>query len=304
MNIISQFYYEGLVVATAGVLMLLLYWLYFRPSAGSAYLRTGWGQPLVLLQKGAFVIPGLHRLTPLDLQTRSLELVLSGENSLRTKDLLRVDMSLIASVRIEATPEQLLKAGGVLQKAEWQDLSVWWEMECKGAAATLVARMTLENLHQQRQEILKCLTSILAARLQSCGLQLVALTMPVLAETDSRYYETASWMDAKGLALLESRRWDYRKQSHLQQRQSELMLRRTNFESALQCMEWERGEFLARLQHLHFKAEADAKAEQALEEIHVARALASEMIQRDVVLTRLQTQQELVAAQSAFTEKV
>ena len=78
------------------------------------------------------------------------------------------------------------------------------------------------------------------------------------------------------------------------------MVRRTDFESALQCMEWERGEFVARLQHVRFKAEADAKAEQELEEIYVAKVLASEMIQRDVTLTRLQTQQELAAARSAY----
>lgn len=300
MNIISQFYYEGLFVATAGVLMLLVYVLYFRPSVGAAYLRTGLGKPVLLLQQGAFVIPGLHHLTPLDLQTRSLELILSGEDSLRTKDLLRVDMSLIASVRIEATPEQLLKAGSLLQKDGWQNLILWWETECKGVVATLVAATTLEHLHQQRQSMLERLTPILESRLQIDGLQLIALTIPMLAETESRYYDTANWMDAKGLALLEQLRCDYRKQYHLQRRETELMVRRTDFESALQCMEWERGEFVARLQHVRFKAEADAKAEQELEEIYVAKVLASEMIQRDVTLTRLQTQQELAAARSAY----
>ena len=293
MIIISEFYYEVILLSLVSVLLLLLHTLYFRPPVGSVYLRTGFGRQRILQQQGGFVLPFLHSLTVLDTQTHSLTLVFEKETSLRTQDLLRVDLTVVASVRLRMNSDDVWCTNTALVQGNWQTIEHWWETVGKGQVATLIAGCALEHLHQQRQAVLDTLRETLSGALLNDGVELVALSFPVFAETHEQFYDTNNWMDAKGLALLERQRLVYRKQRHLQQCENELTHRRSAFQAAMQQMEWERKEFLARLQHIRFKAEADAKAEQALEEIQLAKELALEMMQRDVALTRLQTEQEL-----------
>lgn len=300
MIIISELYYEWLFPSIALVLMMLLHLLYVRPVLGTVYLRTGWGKPRILLKTGAFVLPGLHRLTLLDLQTHSLMLALEKDASLRTKDLFRVDTVLIASVRIavsEVTSENL---SNHYQQPNWQEVQTWWSTLCRGSLATLISSIPLEALHQQRQEIMQQLTLDTQTMLRKHSLELVSLSLAKLEETDIQYYDTKNALDMKGLTLLENMRVGYSKQRYLNKKEAELSLARSNFETTMQHMAWERDEFVARLQHIRFKAEADAKAEQELEEIQMAKDLALEMMQRDVTLMRFQNEQELKMARVAL----
>lgn len=296
MILISGFYYEVILLSLVLVLLLLLHTLYFRPPVGSVYLRTGFGRQRILQQQGGFVLPFLHSLTILDTQTHSLVLVFEKETSLRTQDLLRVDLTIVASVRLLLNPDDVKRVNTALVQGNWQTIEYWWATVGKGQVATLIAGCALEHLHQQRQTVLDTLKHTLSGALINYGVELVALSFPVFAETLEQFYDSNNWMDVKGLALLERQRLAYRKQRHLQQCENELAHRRSNFETAMQKMEWERKELLARLQHIRFKAEADARAEQELEEIQIAKELALEMMQRDVALTRLQTEQELHTA--------
>lgn len=296
MSLFLDFYYEILFLGLALVVLLLLHLLYFRPPVGTAYVRTGWGGETVLEHTGAFVIPLLHRLTQLDRQTRSLALVLEKADALRTYDFLKVDMTLVASVRIALDAQALRQARSGLWQGHWQDVALWWETGFRGDLAAKIATLSLEQAHQYREHLLEQLTPAVAAGFARFGVELVSLSLPRFEETEAEHYDTANWMDAKGLALRERLRLDFNKQRYLQRRESELAFRRSDFEASLQQMAWERDEFVARLRHIRFKAEADAKAEQELEEIQMAKDLALEMIQRDATLIRLQTEQEIHAA--------
>lgn len=296
MSLLLDFYYEILSLGLVLVVLLLLHLLYFRPPVGAVYVRTGWGGEAILERTGAFVIPLLHRLTPLDRQTRSLALVLEKTDALRTYDFLKVDMTLVASVRIALDAQSLRQSHFGLWQGHWQDVVLWWETGFRSDLAAKLATLSLEQVHQCREHLLEQLTPVVAAGFARFGVELVSLSLSRFEETAAEYYDTTNWMDAKGLALRERLRLNSNKQRYLQRLENELALRRSDFEASLQQMMWERDEFVARLQHIRFKAEADAKAEQALEEIQMAKDLALEMIQRDATLIRLQTEQEIHAA--------
>ncbi len=296
----ATFYYESLLIGLVIVLLTLVYLLYYRVPADQACLRVGLGKPKVLMQKGSFVIPFLHTLTPVSLHTFSLELVLQGQKSLFTKDPIRVDVHLVCSVRVAARPDCVLTAvhtwGGSDQ--QWEMLKPLLLSEATSVLSMIITLMPLENLHLYRTDVLETIQRRLNLQWQKYGLELVSASLVNLTQTDKSYYDPTQVMDNKALLLLEKRQIDLEKQRQVQHWEAKAAFRRREFEAAVQHMMWERDEFTARLHHIRFKAEADAKAEQEIEEIQLAKALALEMVQRDVQLMRIQTEQELAAAQN------
>lgn len=292
----------GVLILSLLIVLLSAYICLVHVPVGMVYLRNGLGGQRVLLQGIAWAIPGVHQLLPLSLQTYSLELLATGEKSLRTKDLLRIDVSVVASIRLSKQPDMILTAARTWGKAGLESgvFKRWCETDYQALIETTVASHTLEALHQHRKAFLTQVTLVSKQALAQYGFELVSLSLVRLEQTETRFYDPTNYLDVKGLALLEQMQLSYAKQRKQQQGEAELSDKRFEFDVALERMEWERKEFLARLQHIRFKAEADAKAEQALEEIHVAKELALEMIQRDIALTRLQTEREVAAVRTAM----
>ncbi|MDD5392606.1 MAG: SPFH domain-containing protein [Thiothrix sp.] len=298
----GNFIYPGLLLGLLTGVVGLLYLMYIRVPTGMAYVRSGWGGQKVLLKQGAFVIPGIQHITAFSLQTYSVELAAMGTAALRTQDLLRVDITLVASIRLAAQEGAILTAARTFGQAglQYAHVQQWRDTDFKALVETLVAGRELETLHQQRSAFTDHIARDISTSLAKYGLELVSLSLVQLQQTAPDFYDPKNCLDVKGLALLEQTRLSYSKQRRVQQREDVLSSKRHDFDVAIQRMEWERKEFVARLQHIRFKAEADAKAEQELEEIQIAKELALEMVQRDVALTRIQTQQELAAARRAF----
>lgn len=290
------------------VLVPVIFWLvlgfrwWVSVPSGMAYVRSGRGGQRVLLHGGAFVIPGLHYLSKFRLQTYSVELKAEQADSLRTQDLLRVDLDLVVSIRLAAQPQALLAATRAFGQKGVQVSYVqnWLDTDFRTVVETLVAGHDMEGLHQQRKAFLKTVGEALGISLANYGLELVSISLMKLQQTDACHYDQANYLDVKGLALLDKASLEYSKYSRTQQREAALVAKRQDFDAAIQHMDWERKEFVARLEHIRFKAEEDARAEQALEEIQIAKELALEMVQRDVALTRIQTEHELAAARRGY----
>jgi uncharacterized membrane protein YqiK len=272
----------------------------------AAYLRTGLGKPKVLLGRGGFVLPFLHTLTPVNLQTYSLELCLQGANSLISKDLLRVDVLMVFSVRVAAQVNSIQLAARVLGEINLQRDTIKSLLEAEGTAVLrgTAAMMSFNTVHQQRHDFTETVNRRLNLQLRKYGLEVVSTALMKVEQTPKSYYDPQQVLDAQGLMLLEKAQFAYAKQRQVQRWDAELSARRHDFHSAVQRMVWERDEFSARLQHIRFKAEADAKAEQELEEIQLAKDMVLEMVQRDVQLMRIQTEQELAAAQTVIPLKL
>src|SRR3954453_22675750 len=67
--------------------------LYRKASANMAFVRTGWGGAKPILDGGTFVVPVVHQVIPVSLETMRLNVERRGPHALITKDNLRVDLS-------------------------------------------------------------------------------------------------------------------------------------------------------------------------------------------------------------------
>ena len=100
------------IVVAIGV--WLLHWLYLRSSKERAFVRTGLGGQKVVLDGGAFVLPIVHDVIPVNMNTLRLEVVRGRDKALITKDRMRVDVIAEFYVRVAALPESVAAAAQTL----------------------------------------------------------------------------------------------------------------------------------------------------------------------------------------------
>src|SRR6478735_2738512 len=94
----------ALVVAAIVVALVvwLLHWLYLRSSKERAFVRTGLGGQKVVLDGGAFVLPIVHDVIPVNMNTLRLEVTRGRDKALITRDRMRVDLIAEFYVRVAA----------------------------------------------------------------------------------------------------------------------------------------------------------------------------------------------------------
>src|SRR5882724_10336329 len=81
----------GIAIVVA-IVAWLLNWLYLRSSKERAFVRTGLGGQRVVLNGGALVLPIIHEVIPVNMNTLRLEVTRGRELALITKDRMRVDV--------------------------------------------------------------------------------------------------------------------------------------------------------------------------------------------------------------------
>ncbi|RYY82419.1 MAG: flotillin family protein, partial [Comamonadaceae bacterium] len=106
----------GLVVVgiCVAIGVWLLHWLYLRSSKERAFVRTGLGGQRVVLDGGAFVLPIVHDVIPVNMNTLRLEVARGRDKALITKDRMRVDVVAEFYVRVAAVPEAVAAAAQTL----------------------------------------------------------------------------------------------------------------------------------------------------------------------------------------------
>src|SRR5262245_43231337 len=92
------------------IVVWLLNWLYLRSSKERAFVRTGFGGQKVVLNGGAFVLPIIHEVIPVNMNTLRLEVTRGRERAIITKDRMRVDVTSEFYVRVQAGSEAIAAA--------------------------------------------------------------------------------------------------------------------------------------------------------------------------------------------------
>src|SRR6187200_2319096 len=74
------------------IAVYLLRWLYRRSTKETAFVRTGFGGEKVVINGGAFVIPVLHEMTPVNMNVMRIEVRRGETTALITRDRMRIDL--------------------------------------------------------------------------------------------------------------------------------------------------------------------------------------------------------------------
>ena len=97
----------GLAVLIAGGILLTITSMYVKATMNQAFVRTGGGGPRVVIDGGAIVIPAIHRIAWVSLETIRLQIEKTGDKSFITGDNLHVDVIAQFFIRVNRTPQAI-----------------------------------------------------------------------------------------------------------------------------------------------------------------------------------------------------
>ena len=185
------------VVAVAAVITRL----YRKASANMAFVRTGMGGVRVIQDGGSIVVPVIHQIIPVSMETMRLNIVRNGPHALITKDNLRVDLAAEFYIKVQANEDDILQAARSLGDRNVQPQAVADLVEDKlvSALRAVAATKELVELHSKRDEFASAVQEIVMHDLASNGLTLETVTISSLDQTDPTQLQERNVFDAQGL---------------------------------------------------------------------------------------------------------
>lgn len=241
----------GLIVAAIVVAIgvWLLHWLYLRSSKERAFVRTGLGGQRVVLDGGAFVLPILHEVIPVNMNTLRLEVARGRDKALITKDRMRVDVVSEFYVRVAAEPQAVAAAAQTLglRTLAPEQLKELVEGKFVDALRTSAAEMTMEELHEKRGAFIKRVREAVAEDLTKNGLELESASLTQLDQTSMEYFNPSNAFDAEGLTRLTEQIERRKKQRNDVEQDTLVAIRNKNLEAEKLSLEIDRESEYARL---------------------------------------------------------
>lgn len=235
------------IVVAIGV--WLLHWLYLRSSKERSFVRTGFGGQKVVLGGGAFVLPIVHDVIPVNMNTLKLEVSRGRDKALITKDRMRVDVIAEFYVRVQAADEAVAAAAQTLGQRTLQPelLEELIEGKFVDALRTVAAEMTMEELHEKRGEYVKRVRNVVAEDLLKNGLELEAASLTQLDQTAMEYFNPSNAFDAEGMTRLTEQIEKRKKQRNDIEQDTMIQIRNKNLETERMALDIDRELEYARL---------------------------------------------------------
>jgi len=285
----GQFILGLIVVAiVVAIGVWLLHWLYLRSSKERAFVRTGLGGQKVVLDGGAFVLPIVHDVIPVNMNTLRLEVSRGRDKALITKDRMRVDVIAEFYVRVAAKPDAVAAAAQTLgqRTMEPEQLKELVEGKFIDALRTAAAEMTMEELHEKRGAYVKRVRETVAGDLTMNGLELEAASLTQLDQTSMEFFNPSNAFDAEGLTRLTEQIERRKKQRNDVEQDTLIAIRNKNLEAEKLSLEIDRESEYARLSQQR--------------EVEIARARQ----RAEVATERAQREQDAEGAQIAAKQTI
>jgi uncharacterized membrane protein YqiK len=285
----GQFILALIVVAiVVAIVVWLLHWLYLRSSKERAFVRTGLGGQKVVVDGGAFVLPIVHDVIPVNMNTLRLEVARGRDKALITKDRMRVDVIAEFYVRVAASAESVAAAAQTLglRTMEPEQLKELVEGKFIDALRTAAAEMTMEELHEKRGTYVKRVREAVAGDLTKNGLELESASLTQLDQTSMEFFNPSNAFDAEGLTRLTEQIERRKKQRNDVEQDTLIAIRNKNLEAEKLSLEIDKEAEHARL------------AQQR--EVEVARARQ----RADLASERAQSEQSAEGAQIAAKQAI
>jgi uncharacterized membrane protein YqiK len=268
----SQFgaFILGLIVVAivAAVLIWLLNWLYLRSSKERAFVRTGLGGQKVVLNGGALVLPIVHEVIPVNMNTLRLEVSRGRDKALITRDRMRVDVVSEFYVRVQAAVESIANAAQTLGTRTMQPdmLKELVEGKFVDALRTVAAEMTMEELHEKRGEFVRRVRDGVAGDLLQNGLELETVSLTQLDQTAMEYFNPSNAFDAEGLTRLTEQIERRKKIRNDIEQDTMIQIRNKNLDTEKQSLNIERD-----LENARLVQERDIEIQRAMQRSELVR---------------------------------
>jgi len=278
----------AIVIAVA---VYLLHWLYRRSSKDVSFVRTGFGGEKVIIGGGAFVLPIVHDVTEVSMNTLRLEVRRAQVQSLITKDRMRVEVTVEFFVRVLPTPEAVAAAARTLghRTMNPENLKDLVQGRFIDAMALVAAEMTMEEMHEQRGKYIAGVKEQVADTLTQNGLELEVASLTSFDQTDMKLFNPSNAFDAEGLTQLTERIESRKKKRNDIEQDTMIEIRNKNLEAEKIALAISRDSEYSRLEQ-----EREIATRRALQRAQIATEKAER--ERDTEQAQIKAQEDVEQA--------
>lgn len=194
----------GVIFVALLALGFILARLYKRSSKEVSFVRTGFRGQCVIMNGGAIVLPVLHEVIPVNMNTLRLEVKRENQLALITRDRMRVDVMAEFYVRVKPTEESIANAAQTLglKTMAPEELKSLVEGKFVDSLRAVAAEMAMEELHEQRVEFVTKVQAAVSEDLLKNGLELESVSLTGMDQTSKDYFNPDNAFDAEGLTKL------------------------------------------------------------------------------------------------------
>src|SRR5215210_8051932 len=216
--------------------------LYRKASANMAFVRTGMGGARVIRDGGTLVVPVVHQVIPVSLETMRLNVERRGPHALITKDNLRVDLSAEFYIKVLANADDILQAARSLggRNVQPDAVSELVQEKLVSALRTVAATKDLVELHAKRDEFASAVQEIVIHDLSHNGLTLESVTISSLDQTDPTQLQERNVFDAQGLRKIAEITQRARVERNIIEREAERQVVERNVMTSKKVLELQR----------------------------------------------------------------
>ncbi|TWT01271.1 flotillin family protein [Reyranella sp. CPCC 100927] len=290
------------IAIVVAIIVWLFNWLYLRSSKERAFVRTGLGGQKVVMNGGAFVLPIVHEVIPVNMNTLRLAVARGRDKALITRDRMRVDVMSEFYVRVQAADEAIAAAAQTLGQRTMQPDALGELVEGKfvDALRTVAAEMTMEELHEKRGDYVKRVRTVVAADLLQNGLELETVSLTQLDQTAMEFFNPSNAFDAEGLTRLTEQIERRKKIRNDIEQDTMIEIRNKNLDTERQALEIDR-----ELEYARLAQERDLETQRAAQRAQVARERADkdQEAERAQIAARQSVEQARIASDLAIEEQ-
>lgn len=228
-----------LLVVIAAIVIALAAWWFERATNEVALLRTGVGGRRVVIDGGVLAIPYFHEISRVNMQTLRLDVDRRGESSLITQDRLRVDVGAEFYVSVMPDEDAITRAAQTLGKRTFQrdELRNLIDGMMVDALRSVAARMTMDELHENRAQFVSEVREGLKETLNRYGLQLDSVSLTGLDQTPFSALDENNAFNAVGMRKLAEVIAKSKKERAEIDADSEVSVRRASMQAARKRLE-------------------------------------------------------------------
>ncbi len=280
------------ILVTAGILIALFIFiglimarLYRRTTREVSLVKTGSGGKKVIMDGGTIAIPFLHEISFVNMKTLRLEVARTGEASLITKDRMRVDVGVEFYVSVNATEDGISRAAQTLGDRTFNvdQLREMIEGKLIDGLRSVAARMTMDELHENRSEFVQEVQNAISEDLLKNGLELEAVSLTALDQTPFDALDENNAFNAVGMRKLAEVIATSRKERAQITAEADVSVRRSEMEAEKLKYEIERDQReaeIAKIKEIEM-LQADQKAAIARNQEEADRAAAEARIAKE-----------------------
>ena len=194
----------GVIVGLLVFIGLIMARLYKRATRETSLVKTGSGGKKVIMDGGTIVVPFLHEIAKVNMKTLRLEVARVNDQSLITKDRMRVDVGVEFYVSVNATEDGISRAAQTLGDRTFHvdQLREMIEGKLIDGLRAVAAQMTMDELHENRASFVQEVQNAISEDLLKNGLELEAVSLTALDQTPFESLDENNAFNAVGMQKL------------------------------------------------------------------------------------------------------